>query len=273
MKNPYENLYIYYLDHVPAIGPEIQRQKDFLGVWVEADEAFVFFSSPGDAWVDTLLSENPGVRLIEKYEMSGDEWHGDKIEPYFIEDLCVYPPWNPPDSTEHSFLPLLLDPGVVFGTGRHQTTEDCLYLLCRLIKRHKIQTVLDIGTGTGLLALGAAVLGCKAVMACDFNLLAVKTALNNIRLNRAQEKVLAFQARGEEVMSIPCDLLVANIHYDVMQHLIESPHLLKKKWFILSGLLNSEAKKIMTALSGKPVQIVERRCIDGVWNTLLGRVM
>ena len=134
-----------------------------------------------------------------------------------------------------------------------------------------IGTVLDIGTGTGLLALGAAALGCRRVLACDFNFLAVKTARDNIRLNRVEGRVLAFQARGEDMMPIPCDLLVANIHYDVMRHLIESPHLLEKKWIILSGLLNSEAKKVLDLLCAKSVHIVERRCPDGIWNTLLAR--
>jgi len=72
-------------------------------------------------------------------------------------------------------------------------------------------------------------------------------------------------------MTIPCDLLVANIHYDVMQYMIENPALLEKKYFILSGLLNSEAKKVMEFLSQKPIHIIERRCPDGVWNTILGK--
>jgi len=139
-----------------------------------------------------------------------------------------------------------------------------------LCTTQKIETVVDIGTGTGLLSLGAAALGCKQVMACDFNHLACKTTLNNIRLNKFEDRILAFQARGEEIMAISCDLLVANIHYDVMQHMIESPFLLEKKWFILSGLLNSETKKVLDSLSQKNVHIIERRCPDGIWNTILG---
>lgn len=271
MRNPYENLYIYYLDKAPAVKREIETHESFLGAWIEETEAFLFFSSPCDGVVDHILSANPGIRLIEKYEMTGEEWHGDRIEPYYIHDLCIYPPWNPPSGNDGAFRNILLDPGVVFGTGRHQTTEDCLYLIRRLCIKQNIETVLDIGTGTGLLALGAAALGCRPVMACDFNYLAVKTALNNVRLNGFEDRVLAFQARGEDMMSIPCDLLVANIHYDVMRHMIESPHLLKKKWFILSGLLNSEAKKILASLSAKPVHIIEKRCPDGIWNTILGK--
>ena len=114
-------------------------------------------------------------------------------------------------------------------------------------------------------------MGCSKVLACDFNFLAVQTCLKNIRYNGFENQVLAFQARGEEIMDLACDLLVANIHYAVMKDMIEHPALLKKKWFILSGLLNSEARQVLVALKQKPVHVIERRCPDGIWNTILGR--
>lgn len=273
MINPYSNLYIYYFDGVPKIDRTVQVNETFLGTWVDEEISFLFFSSFSDGIVDGILKKNKDISLVEKYEMTGEQWHGDKIEPYYVEDMCIYPPWNRPVSNDETIKEILLDPGVVFGTGRHQTTEDCLYLIHRLCTNHKIDAVLDIGTGTGLLSLGAAALGCQQVMACDFNHLAVKTTLNNIRLNDVEDRVLVFQAKGEEIMAIPCDLLVANIHYDVMQKMIESPFLLEKKWFILSGLLNSEAKKVLASLSGKNVHILERRCLDGIWNTILGKTL
>ncbi len=271
MNNPYENLFIYYLDGIPLIERSTQKLHHYLGSWEDDDVCFLFFSSPSDNLVDTILSANKEIQLIDQYEMTGEQWHGDKIEPYYVNDLCIYPPWQPPEDLDPSIKQIKLDPGVVFGTGRHQTTEDCLYLIHRLCTKYSIKTVLDIGTGTGLLALGAAALGCEKVMACDFNHLAVKTTRYNIKLNEFENKILAFQARGEQIMTIPCDLLVANIHYDVMRHMIEDPALLEKEYFILSGLLNSEAKKVMDSLSQKPVHIIERRCPDGVWNTILGQ--
>ena len=271
MINPYNMLYIYYFDGVPFVDGMVQNNETFLGTWVEEEVSFLFFSSPSDDMIEEILKKNKDIRLVEKYEMTGEQWHGDKIEPYYVNDLCICPPWNKPAGNNGTIKKIVLDPGVVFGTGRHQTTEDCLYLIHRLCTENRIESVLDIGTGTGLLSLGAAALGCKQVMACDFNLLAVKTTLNNIRLNRFEDRILAFQARGEEIMGIACDLLVANIHYDVMRHMIESPFLFEKKWFILSGLLNSEAKKVLALLSCKNVHIIERRCLDGIWNTILGK--
>jgi ribosomal protein L11 methyltransferase len=272
MKNPYEQLVIYNFDGVPAFDGPMESDERFLGTWVEEDTSFLFFSGPVPFLVEQIGVKNPGISLVETYEMTCEQWHGEKIEPYFVESFCIAPPWDRPDREKNpSAREILLDPGVVFGTGRHQTTEDCLTLIHRLCTQETIGTVLDIGTGTGLLSLGAAALGCDKVLACDFNLLAVKTTLKNIRLNAFEEQILAFQAKGEEVISIPCDLLVANIHYDIMQHLIEHPSFLEKKWFILSGLLNSETTKIMASLAQKKVHVIERRCPDGIWNTILGR--
>jgi len=261
------------MDGIPHISRTVQSSEAFLGVWVEEEVSFLFFSCFCDDVVEYILENNKGISLVDKYEMTGEQWHGDKIEPYYVNDLCIFPPWNKPVENNETIKEIMLDPGVVFGTGRHQTTEDCLYLIHRLCTKYRIHTVLDIGTGTGLLSLGAAALDCRQVMACDFNHLAVKTTLNNIRLNGFEDRVLAFQAKGEQVLSISCDLLVANIHYDVMQHMIESPFFQEKKWFILSGLLNSETKKVLESLSQKNVNIIERRCPDGIWNTILGKTL
>jgi len=273
MKNPYEHLHIYNFDRIPKPDEPLASHPAYLGTWEEDGTAFLFFSAPAKDIVHRIDRSDPDISLVAHYEMSCEEWHGDRIEPYRVEDFCIAPPWDRPADKDlrESTLEVILDPGVVFGTGRHQTTEDCLTLMHRIIKRESMDRVMDIGTGTGLLALGAAALGCRQVLACDFNRLAVQTTLKNIRLNRFEDRILAFQARGEEMMSIPCDLMVANIHYDVMQHIIAHPGFLDNPWFILSGLLNSETQKVLAVLEDKPVHIVERRCPDGIWNTILGR--
>lgn len=269
MINPYTQLYIYYLDGVVEIPHHVSTDPDFFGCWQDEEIIFLFFAKPSDDTVKQLVNDvSHNVRLIDTYEMTGEQWHGGEIEPYTMHDLFVCPPWNQPDPPGPHLKKVLLDPGVVFGTGRHQTTHDCLDLICRLCQKHTIHSMLDIGTGTGILSIGAAALNIRQVMACDFNHLAVKTCLNNIRINCFEDRILTFQAKGEEIMPIPCDLLVVNIHYDVMQHLIEDPAFLKKRFIILSGLLASETKKIVDTLSSKNIHIVERRCPDGIWNTL-----
>ncbi len=269
--NPYANLYIYYLEGIPEKGRLDSLDKNFIGNWEEDGYSFLFFSSPpnGD-FIKILIKENPNLKFIDKYEMTCEEWHGDRIESYTSGNFCISPPWKIPFINNPELKHILLDPGVVFGTGRHPTTESCLGYLELLCKKEQISTVIDFGTGTGLLALGAAALGCKKIIALDFNLLAVKTTLNNIRLNSFEDTIIPVQAKAEDFISVPADLLIANIHYDVMKNIIADQNFFEKKWFILSGLLNSEAKKVISYLNEKPIKIIEHSCIDGIWNTIFG---
>jgi len=269
LSNPYEYLYIYYLEGIPSSLALAMEESTFIGNWEEDGFSFLFFSYPHDDLVEKIIAREENLSLIDKYEMTSDEWHGDKIESYTAGSLVISPPWKIPFVNRPDLTHILLDPGVVFGTGRHQTTEDCLGYMEYLCQKEKISTVVDIGTGTGILALGAAALGCERVLALDFNLLAVRTTLNNIKINDFQDKILAIQARGEAFMDVPAELVVANIHYDVMKTLIEAPEFVEKPWLILSGLLKSEADKVCACLEEKPVTLVERICPDGVWNTLL----
>lgn len=180
---------------------------------------------------------------------------------------------NPKSEIENPKSEILLDPGVVFGTGTHPTTHDCLEILERVCCEEKVDSVLDLGTGTGLLALAAARLGCRHILAVDFNFLAAKTAKRNAVLNLLEENVLTVQGRAEDFMDYPAELMIANIHYDVMKRLIRSEGFLRKKWFILSGLLRSEARDIAWKLSQYPVRILERRERDSVWHTFFGAIV
>jgi ribosomal protein L11 methyltransferase len=209
---------------------------------------------------------------MERYEMTYEQWHGDKIKPYTIGNILISPPWEKPVQNNPDQKQLILDPGVVFGTGKHTTTEECFSMLKRLMEHsNRVLTIMDIGSGTGLLSVGAALLGAEKVLACDFNFLAAKTTLNNARLNSFEEKILVSQDRGEEFINLNAHVVVANIHYDIMKDLIEQKGFLNKQWFILSGLLRTQAKKVLNALAQKPVQIIEHTCPDGIWNTIFGQ--
>jgi len=141
----------------------------------------------------------------------------------------------------------------------------------RVCTAQRIERMLDLGTGTGVLALAAAMLGCRQVLAVDFNYLATVTTLDNVRHNHMQRRILVVNGRAEQHLDYSADLLVANIHYDVMQHLVRAPGFLEKPWFILSGMLRSDAKRINDYLANRPVSILDRWSGDGIWHTILGR--
>jgi ribosomal protein L11 methyltransferase len=133
--------------------------------------------------------------------------------------------------------------------------------------------VLDLGTGTGLLALAAARLGSNGVVAADLNLLAAKTAARNVRLNHLQNRVITVQGRAEDLIAYPADLVIANIHYDVMRRLVNDRGFLSKKRFILSGLLRSEAKNIADILARYRIKIIKQWTHEGIWYTFYGETV
>ncbi len=266
---PYQELYIYYIDgSVDPTGAMIDTHG-FIGNWKEAVFTFLFFSEPADGRVDAILEHIPDARLLDRFRMTYEDWQGGPVEPFTLGGWFIAPPWNSsPTPTGQDRL--ILDPGVVFGAGTHPTTRDCLEFIGRVMNRDSVRMVLDVGTGTGLLALAAARAGGERVLAFDFNRLAAETARRNILLNGLEDRVLAFQARAEEMIAVGSDLCIANIHFDVMKHLITADGVCRHRWFILSGLLRSEARDAAALLSRLPVEVVETRVRDGIWHTFLG---
>lgn len=290
MTAPAQDLFVYYLagrvaDPAPLHGP------GFLGNWEEDGFSFLFFSTPADDRVKTVVAAESRLSLIDRYAMSYDEWQGDGVAPFRVGTLFVAPPWSdaatPPGTRRIS-----LDPGVVFGAGTHPTTRECLGAIqdvfaMDLAERGQgagaidqgghgemgggLVRVLDLGAGTGVLALAAAFLGARRVLAVDLNGLAAETARENIRRNGLEDRVLSVRGRAEALVAAGADLLLANLHHEVMMRLVASRGFLRCRWFILSGLFRSQAREVADRLAGFPVRLLDCRSADGVWHTLLGR--
>lgn len=278
MPNPYDILHIYYLKG--KLPPEATRDlTDFYGNWEEADTSFLFFARPSLDTVEALIEPLREVDLLDHYEMRYDEWQGDKITQRRIGKFFVVPPWEnalpPMETAGEALRSLILDPGVVFGSGTHPTTRDCLAaielaLADGAIANGGIRSALDLGTGTGLLALALAALGCSKVLAVDTNPLAVQTARRNVVANRFEAQILVTQGDAEKFIDARADLVVSNIHYDVMRRLLPAPGFGAKKRFVLSGLLRSEARAVRQALEGMGARLLETWEQDGVWSTFYG---
>ena len=269
---PDGDLFIYYLKGRLRVESGLFR-NNFLGNWQENDDSFLFFSSPASRQVQTLLSDQRQLSYVDSYEMSYDQWLGEVFSTFEHGRFCITPAWESGNSsTSGDKIRILLDPGLVFGTGTHPTTRDCLEALEAAADSKEIKTVLDLGSGTGLLSLAAARLGSKRVVAVDLNFLAAKTTAKNVRLNQLESRVMTVQGKAEDVIAYPADLIIANIHYEVMRHLIGANGFLDKKRFILSGLLRSEAKDIADSLGRHPVKIIKHWTRDGIWHTFYGQM-
>ena len=197
---PYRDLFIYYLKgRLKTDG--LVLPDDCIGNWEEEEDSFLFFSRPALDQVETILRRQPHLSFIDSYQMPYEQWLGEKFSTFEHGKFRVIPPWeaSPSSSDNRKVLSIILDPGLVFGTGTHPTTRDCLDALQLAADSSAINTVLDLGTGTGLLALAAARLGCGGVIAADLNMLAARTAHRNVNLNHLQDRVMTVQGRAEDI--------------------------------------------------------------------------
>ena len=268
---PYNNLFIYYIQgHVKSSSEKQLFINNYIGNWIEEDTSFLFFTRPSDNYINALLQIQPELVVNDTFQMTYEEWCGGQFDVISIADYIIAPPWLSRLSSLESNI-IWLDPGVVFGAGTHPTTYDCLQAIKLAFDIHSVQTMIDIGTGTGLLSLFAARMGANKIMALDLNPLAVKTALNNANINHLNQSIIAVQGDARTVMWPPMDLWVSNIHYDILQTIIQSPDFLKHRLFVLSGLLPSEARKIMNILDNLSVELIE--VWESNWFTCLGKTI
>ncbi len=265
---PDTTLFIYYLEGRLEKGDHLEASS-YVGNWEEDGFSFLFFTEKSETKIQKLLSKFPHLTLLDTFEMTNEEWQGGKLTPMLIGKLLFRPLWTKIPEFQQEVIEILLDPGVVFGNGMHPTTRDCIEAIEFVCSGKKITTMLDLGTGTGILALTAAKLGCEKVVAVDFNFLAAQTAQNNFAINNLQNNIVVINGRAEEFSNISSDLLVANIHYDVMKDLVQSKGFSRQKWFILSGLLQSESIKILDYLATQKVLII-KVVNQKKWCTIIG---
>ncbi len=172
-------------------------------------------------------------------------------------------------------LAIEIDAGRAFGTAHHASTRGCLIALDDLIKRNRPATILDIGTGTGILAIAAAKALQRNVVASDADPVAAKIAGENARVNRAGPLVGVVTVQGfahPRLRQIEADLLIANLLERALHEL--APELARRVTgggrAVLSGLTRAQARGIEARSSAFGFILEKRIVLDG-WTTLVIR--
>jgi ribosomal protein L11 methyltransferase len=265
---PYKNLIIFHIDGIFSHEYDKELGRNYIGNWVEDKYSFLFFSeNPGNV-LEEIIAQRPDLHLIDKYFFSYEEWQGGGFEKKVIEDFIIVPPWEN-SSTNSKLHKIILDPGVVFGNGLHPTTRDCLRAVSYLNDHYSFNKVIDIGTGTGVLAIASVYLGAKEVIAIDLNPLAVKTASNNVLLNNFDEKIKVFEGKAEGYACEETDLLIANIHFDVIKMMFAQKGFLDKNYYIFSGLMRSQAGDLRELIKKNGMNTVKEWEYEMTWYTIL----
>jgi ribosomal protein L11 methyltransferase len=265
---PYGDLYIYLIRGPVKEKNETAFGSAFLGNWVEDDNSFLFFSKPSFDAVSRLLKNESGMALIDDYHFTYEQWQGGPSKSIKVENLLIAPPWVKIEAHGDE-RKIILDPGVVFGTGMHPTTRDCLKAMVTLRKYHRMERVLDLGTGTGILALGAIRLGAQAVTAVDLNPLCVKTAKRNVLLNKLERRIRVFAGKAEDFLDVMADLVISNIHHGAVATLLGTDGFRRKGWLIISGLMRSQARDVKAELGKSGLKIIHEWDHEMTWYTFL----
>jgi ribosomal protein L11 methyltransferase len=187
-----------------------------------------------------------------------EEWEK-TIKPIRVtERIVIKPTW-------HEYFPapgqlvITIDPKMSFGTGYHETTRLVLKLMEKQMKQG--MRVLDIGTGTGVLAIAAVLLGATSATGVDVDGWSYENALENIRLNHVQDQVRIIHGDLSSVPAGKSDMLVANIQLNVIIPLLPEmkERLSADGVMILSGLLLPDKEQIVSALAGSGLKVCEEK--------------
>jgi ribosomal protein L11 methyltransferase len=173
-------------------------------------------------------------------------------------------------------LGIEIEAALAFGTGHHGTTRGCLLLLDSVLKAQNPRRVLDLGTGTGVLAIAAAKVLRRSVLASDIDPLSVRVARDNARLNGAGDLVETIRASGLSAPEFahrgPFDLVLANILANPLRQMATpmARHLAASALVILSGLLPHQARGVTAAYRARGLVLERHIQIEG-WSSLLLR--
>jgi ribosomal protein L11 methyltransferase len=228
---------------------------------------YAVYGAPGElpSLPDLQAAAGGALVQVSTSEVAGDwaqrwrEFH----RPLVLGDrLTVRPPWEPAGSTA---LDVVIDPGQAFGTGAHATTRLCLELLLASAGGGSCGSCVDLGCGSGVLAIVAALLGHAPVLALDFDPLAVQATAANAAVNGVDVDVRRFDLRAEQTPD--ADLVVANVLAGPLLAWAGLQERLPGR-LILSGLLAGETDRVAGAYAARGMTVAETR-VRGDWAALL----
>jgi ribosomal protein L11 methyltransferase len=247
------------------------------GVWESSDSQLTaYFEKPPNLTSIQLLFErerlaSPEIKLSPVADRDwGEEWKKSWSSFPMGNRFFVIPSWLDSTCPEGRF-PIFIDPGQAFGTGTHESTQLTLEAMERWI--HPDAVVLDLGTGSGILAIAATLLGAKTVWACDNDPVAVEVAQENVARN-VPGQVRLMCSSIDAVAGRSVDLLLCNLTADVISAIYEDIQRVMRPQgiAIFSGILNIQASGIRQLATSHGQAILEQTT-RGEWSALVTRKM
>jgi len=172
------------------------------------------------------------------------------------EKIVIKPSWESFEASAQDIV-IELDPGMAFGTGTHETTMMCSQLLEKYLK--KGDTALDLGCGTGILAIIAHKLGAKDITAVDIDEVAVKVARENCKLNNVISGINIIKGVLKDVKPVKYDIVIANIIASVIVDISDlMPYYVSTEgYFLTSGIIKERKQDVLDAYTSKGFKVEE----------------
>jgi ribosomal protein L11 methyltransferase len=270
----YGQLYDTPLNDIPEGEAEI---KAYFGEPAEEMDGYVEQLKQFIIVLRDEIGIDVGHAAIEHREVDEEEWATAWKQYYkplrISERITVKPTWETYTPERADELIIELDPGMAFGTGTHPTTSLCLQTLEK--KLQPGMNVIDVGTGSGVLAIAAALLGAGRVLGLDLDPVAVNSARENVTLNKLDDKIMiaesdllgilrddSLSANGQLGLQLPVELVVANILAEVILLFVSDVYeaLLPGGVYIASGIFKNKEEAVSQGLlaAGFTIESIER---------------
>ncbi|MDA8405854.1 MAG: 50S ribosomal protein L11 methyltransferase [Deltaproteobacteria bacterium] len=263
MIDPETNLFIYEIrKDLPQLLPNMP--DTMIGVWNEEDFSYVFFSEPEDEYIERLCSDLD-MSVSCRHEMKYKDWQEGLPNLGLSISGVTFVPGPKLDQTDNF---IVLDPSVVFGDGNHPTTQTCVEFLVEILRTGRIKSVLDLGCGSGILALTAARLGCRKVVAVDKNRLAVQATKRNVLLNEFEAIIEVREGEARIFLDDQYDLILANLPFSVLRDMVVLKETSSKKAWIVSGI-NADQAAVLKSLFVEQNFVITRERITSPWVTFV----
>lgn len=245
--------------HVDLIDEDLinkDRESAVIHVYISngenADEALIYLKE--------RLSAAKIKYLVQKSTVNDEDWN-ENWKKYFKafevgSRLAVCPSWETYENSDNRKV-ISLDPGAAFGTGAHATTYLCLGILEDIVNENS--RVLDIGTGSGILAVASCLLGAKNAVGVDIDELAVETAKGNAAANGVGEKTDFFVGDLAEKVSGRYNIVCANIVADVVMRLFinVADYMTDNGYLLVSGIIDLRAKEVEESAKAHGFKIIK----------------
>lgn len=207
-----------------------QQQDEILAhVRAEVDQLFALYKLPPPPMESNLLADEDWATSWQRYFKAFE----------IVPGLIICPSWESFQPAEDQQV-LEMDPGMAFGTGQHATTRMALKLIRHCLTEKQAERVLDVGTGTGILAMAALLFGADSALGLDNDPEALKVAERNLRANGLESRIELSSSAVEDIQQADFPLICANIVHDVL--VVMAPHLVRllapRGNLILSGILS-----------------------------------